>query len=222
MMNYHKPPADRSFGRWFVFLVLLLSFAGGARSQIFTDWTTFDPDHKTVFGTLGSTSVTLTWDSAGTVNPVCLDGTSTGFSLAAFTPALATSDALEFRGYPSSPVYTITFGVPVVNPILHIASLASILTFSGATPIEISSDHLWSVSGNQVFGYDGETLNAYGTIKFLGEYASLSFTAYYARAWDGIGLQVGATAVPEPAASAALLGAAALSLVLAWHRRRRV
>ena len=222
MMNCHKPPADRSFGRWFVFLVLLLSFAGSARGQIFTDWTSVDTTNRIASGTLGSTSVTFTGTSAGDIYFSWLDGNYTGFSIAAFTPSLVTSDALEFRGYPSSPTYTVTFGVPVFNPILHIATLASILTFSGATPHSISSDNLWSVSGNQVFGYDGATLNANGTIQFLGEYSSLSFTAYYSGAWDGIDLHVGATAVPEPAASAALLGATALGLVVAWHRRRRV
>jgi hypothetical protein len=222
MMNCHKPTADRSFGRWFVFLVLLLSFAGGAQGQIFTDWTTVDTTNRFASGTLGSTSATFTWDSAGTVNAFwpSLDYPG-GFPHPPFTPALTTSDALEFQGYLSAPHYTISFGVPVLNPILQLKSLASTLDFGSATLTEISSDGLWTVDAHRVVGADG-TSDTAGTIQFLGAYSSLSFTASYSGAYDGIDLQVGATAVPESAASATLLGAAALGLVLACRRRRRV
>ena len=224
MTNTLLPLSNRATAKLLVLVALLLSFAGGVRGQIFTDWTSIDNTTRIVSGTLGSTSVTFAWTSAGDTSSTVLNGSSNYFASAAFTPALATSDAVLFLGNSTSPVYTITFGVPVLNPILHFASEGSTLDFGSATPNFISGDGHLSVSGNQVLGADigagAPNNDANGTINFLGTYSSLSFTAYWVGGPDGIALQVGATAIPEPAADAALLGAITMGFVLARRKRR--
>lgn len=58
-------------------------------------------------------------------------------------------------------------------------------------------------------------------MKFFGSFTTLSFTAVYAGTGssDGIALQVGVTAIPEPSTYAAIAGAAMLGLAV--YRRRR-
>ena len=227
MSNFPIPLPARSTAQWLPLVILITSFACGARGQIFTDWTSIDGTNSIVSGTLGSTTVTFTSTTAGNIYTTWLNGTYTGFAIAAFTPALGTSDALEFIGNPSSPNYTITFGVPVLNPILQFASAGSTLTVSGATPNFVSGDSRLSVNGNQVIGADfngnpSPNNDANGTIQFPGTFSSLTFTAFWSGGTDGIDLQIGATAIPEPAVEAALLGVAAFGLVLARRRHRTI
>src|SRR5882724_7210521 len=122
MTNIPPPFPFRAATKCLGLVALLLSFAGGVRGQIFTDWTVVDTTNKIATGTLGSTSITFTWTAGGDVNFSILDGSYTGYANAAFTPALATTDVLEFIGNTTGAIYTITFGVPVTNPILEFSS----------------------------------------------------------------------------------------------------
>ena len=224
MTNSHQTHLRGIMQRWFIVSVLFLIFSCPTRAQIFTDWTSADSINPIVYGTLGSTTVTFSWTTGGNVTTTWLDGSYTGFSIAAFTPAITSTDALEFIGNTSGATYTISFGAPTLNPILQFASEGSLLTFGGATPTFISGDGRLSVSGNQVIGTDSNAFSppnndANGTIQFLGTYSSLSFTAFWNPGPDGIDLQIGATAVPEPSTSAALAGLGALALAAYPSRR---
>lgn len=214
-----------------LFLAVLLFFAGTARSQTFADWVS--DNGTTVTGTIGGISITFTRDANGSLGTSVYNGTATGFSntlyspATPFSPSLSASDAIEFHGKKSPapvPTYTITFGAAVVDPILLIASNASTLTFD-ATPTFLSGTTTanFFVSGNQVIGSDfnGSYTDANGTLKFSGTFTSISFTAVYSGSGgqDGIGLQVGVTAIPEPSSCAAWAGA--VLLVFALTRTRR-
>lgn len=227
MRSIHAIPTDKSLCRRLLLAGVLLVLTVTARSQTFANWTS--DNGTTVTGTIGATSITFARDANGSLGASVYDGTSTGFSNGTFfSPSLANSDAIEFHGKKSPdpvPTYTITFGTTVVDPILLIASNASTLTFS-ATPTYLSGTTTpnFTVSSNQVIGSDfnGSYTDANGAVKFTGSFTSISFTAVYlgTGVQDGIGLQVGVTAIPEPSTYAAMFGALALGLA-AWRRRNR-
>jgi|GEM_PF-3434081 len=227
MRSIHAIPTDRSLCRRLLLAGALLVLAVTARSQTFADWTS--DNGTTVTGTIGGTSITFARDGNGSLGASLYDGTSTIFSNGTFfSPSLANADFIEFHGKKSPapvPTYTITFGTTVVDPILLIASNASTLTFS-ATPTFVSGTTTpnFTVSGNQVIGADfnGSYTDANGTVQFTGNFTSISFTAVYAGtgSQDGIALQVGVTAIPEPATTAAVAGLVMLGLAAFWRHRR--
>lgn len=227
MRSIHAIPTDRFLARRLLLVGVLLVLTVTARSQTFANWTS--DDGTTVTGTIGSTSITFARDGNGSLGASLYDGTSTGFSNGTFfSPSLANSDAIEFHGNKSPapvPTYTITFGTTVVDPILLIASNASTLTFN-ATPTYLSGTTTpnFTVTGNQVIGddFNGGYTDANGAVKFTGSFTSISFTAVYAGTGvqDGIGLQVGVTAIPEPSTTAAVAGLVMLGLAAAWRHRR--
>lgn len=235
MLSLSIPRSGRSAARRILLIASLLVLAGTARSQTFADWVS--DDGTTVTGTIGGTSITFTRDANGSFGPNVYNGSATIFTntlyapASPFTPSLGSSDFIEFTGRKSPlpvPIYTITFGTAIVDPILLISSNASTLTFN-ATPTFISgttnATAEFIVTGNQVIGtdYNGTYTDANGTVKFTGTFTSISFTAVYSgpamTGLDGIDLQVGVTSIPEPSAFAALTGAAMLGLVV--YRRRR-
>lgn len=232
--SIHALPSDRFLCRRLLLVGVLFVMAVTARSQTFADW--ISDDGITVTGTIGGTSITFTRDTNGALGASNYTGTSAVFNNASyapatpFTPSFGSSDAIEFFGKKTPapvPTYTITFGTAVVDPILLIASNASTLTFS-ATPTFISGTTAatkeFVVSGNQVIGgdYNGAYTDANGTVKFTGTFTNLSFTAVYAGTGvqDGIGLQVGIAAIPEPSTTAAIAGLTMLGLAAVWRRRR--
>jgi len=163
----------------------------------FTDWTSVSANVAS--GTLQGKSVSLSgshvWDP-----PVSeLGGVSNFFDDAAlFTPPLAHTDHIQVSGFESYS-YTLSFGAPVTDPVLHIASLGSTLQFPAGTQItRVSGAPNFTVSGNVVSG--GAPDVAGGTIRLVGSIGSTSFTAttlYSPPVEDGVVLQVGA-APPTP------------------------
>ena len=148
--------------------VLALIAAGAQAAPVFTDWTAFNSATDIAQGTLGGTGVTLTGTALQSADT---NGTSTFFSTSQFTPALPTSDYIEIVGFASTPIssYQINFTQAVTNPLLHLASLASVLTFSGINPELVSGDANFLVSGNTISGQIG-TSDSNGTVRLRGTY----------------------------------------------------
>ena len=103
---------------------------------------------------------------------------------------------------------TLTFSVPVVDPVIAIWSLGqggieASFDFVGVTPVLVaggsSAEYGGSaitVSGNTVNGREGN-----GTIQLLGTYSSIQWTNPTSEFWYGFNVgiaDVGKTAVPEP------------------------
>jgi hypothetical protein len=167
-----------------------------ARPQ-FTDWTS--ADGGTAGGMLAGASVSLSGSRVSSTPSSVIDGSWPYFNGPDFSPALAQSDAIQlFGGLGYS--YTIRFGAPTTDPILHLGSLASRIDFPAGTPvIKLSGQTEFTVSGNSVFGNPTNTLgpdglsDASGTIRLRGTYTSITFTAtpLYTGPDDGIMLQLG-------------------------------
>jgi hypothetical protein len=123
---------------------------------------------------------------------------------------------------------TLTFSVPVENPVIAIWSLGqsgvpTTFEFSGATPTLISGGSnaeyggaSISVSGNIVTGIEGN-----GTVRFEGQFTELQWTNPVAENWYGF--NVGITqAVPEPGQMALFgVGLGLLLLLSAGRDARR-
>ena len=202
----------------------LLASATYSNAQIvFTDWTIVDTSANVAVGSLNSASVTFTGSD---INFGVTNGSFTGFNFSFFDPPLATSDVVEFKADPSSVfTYTISLSLPLTNPRLHLASLASTLDFSGISLTKLSGQSSFAVSGSTVTGQvdaGGSGFNdSNGTIQLNGTFTSITFTAQAPPAIsDGIDMQLGVAAVPEPStyAMAALCAAA---LFVSRCRRRR-
>lgn len=192
--------------------IALASVSANAALQ-FTDWTSANS------GSIGTLNVSLT----GTfVQGVVLNGTSTIFSSSNFSPPLPLSDWIEIQGRASTASYTINFSQQVVDPVIHLSSLASTLTFSGVSPVKISGQATFLTSGNTVSGSPSGSGDSNGTIRLPGVFNSLSFTSFFSQAsGDGIAIQIGVNPllpIPEPRSAALIvLGLATVAL---WTRRQ--
>ncbi len=165
----------------------------------FADWTQVSSNVAT--GTLLGSSISLAGTLVRPVPSSTLDGTSPIFNSPAFTPPLPASDSLEFGGFQPAYTYTLTFGAPTTDPVLHLQSLGSALAFEGVTQItKVSGDSSLLVAGNTVSATSGQP-DANGTVRLAGTFSSLSFTAATvdpAIQPDGIGIQVGVKPPPPP------------------------
>ena len=201
----------------------LLAAATYSNAQIvFTDWTIVDTSANAAVGSLNSASVTFTGSD---INFGVTDCSFTGFNFSFFDPPLAASDVVEFKADPSVFTYTISLSLALTNPRLHLASLGSTLDFSGISLTKLSGQSTFVVSGSTVTGQvdaGGSGFNdSNGTIQLNGTFTSITFTAHAPPAIsDGIDMQLGVAAVPEPStyAMAALCAAA---LFVSRCRRRR-
>jgi hypothetical protein len=165
----------------------------------FADWTDVSGSPAVATGTLRSdVSVRLEGSQIDPHPSSRVDGSSTVFDRAEFSPPLATSDSIHFRGATGNS-YTLQFGSPVTDPVLHFASLASTLHFPPGTAIErVSGDAEFSVSDSDVVGQAQDVPagdDANGTIRLKGRFTSISYSTTY-MGTDGIYLQVGADTTP--------------------------
>ncbi|HEX6714941.1 MAG TPA: hypothetical protein VF066_16240 [Thermoleophilaceae bacterium] len=150
-------------------------------------------------GTLLGQSIVLT----GPFQPGSVfDGSYTGFSDSRFTPSLASTDFVTLDVTPGTS-YALDFGAPVENPTLHLATIASILRFPTGTVVEkVSGEATLTVSGNTVTGQVAGSTDSNGTVRIVGTYSSLPFTADPnfggSNPVDGILVQVGGS-TPPPA-----------------------
>ena len=201
----------------------LLAAATYSNAQIvFTDWTIVDTSANAAVGSLNSASVTFTGSD---INFGVTDGSFTGFNFSFFDPPLAASDVVEFKADPSVFTYTISLSLALTNPRLHLASLGSTLDFSGISLTKLSGQSTFVVSGSTVTGQvdaGGSGFNdSNGTIQLNGTFTSITFTAHAPPAIsDGIDMQLGVAAVPEPSTYATATLCAAALIVSRCFRRR--
>ncbi|MGH2899959.1 MAG: hypothetical protein ACRDMZ_14895, partial [Solirubrobacteraceae bacterium] len=99
----------------------------------FADWTAVSSNVAT--GTLRGSSISLSGTLVRPSPSSVLDGSSPIFNQPLFTPPLPASDALEFGGFQPPYAYTLTFGAPQTDPVLHLQSLGSALVFPDGTSI---------------------------------------------------------------------------------------
>jgi len=103
-------------------------------AQVFTGWQAVDENTQVAYGVLSNVNVTLWGGNMKTAGSV-VNGSYTGFASSSyFSPPLVQSDAIYFEPTTSLQRYRVDFSKPVQNPVIHLASLASILTF-GSTNI---------------------------------------------------------------------------------------
>ena len=171
----------------------------------FTDWTSTGGSLAT--GTLLGRTVTLSGWRLSELGPSYLDGTLSLFSAPYFTPPLPHSDAIEFRAEELVPhSYTLSFGGPTTDPVLHLGSLGTTLEFPQGTSITRLSgkNDGFAVAGSTITGAGDTTVDAYGlndsngTVRLNGTFSSITFTASTTYHLDGIILQVGAPRPPGP------------------------
>ena len=163
---------------------------------VFTDWLTVDVAANGATGTLDGVSVSLTGSD---LDSGVIDGSETVFASPVFKPQIPASDAIGIRGL-TGYAYTLEFSEPVKDPVLHVVSLASTLTFPGIAVTKVSGQSTFTVSGSSVTGAldDGSTVpsnDANGTIQLEGTYETVSFSAtpvFSTTVGDGIAIQIGA------------------------------
>jgi hypothetical protein len=153
------------------------------------------------------------------------DGSSSVFANSSyFTPAVPFGDYVEIQGSLITPfTYTITFSAPVVNPILHVGSLASAIVFPGISLTKASGEPEFVVAGSTVTGQS--SLDRNGTVVLNGTFSTISFTvtalALFNNDRDGVAIQVGADVNPVPEPEPAMLALVGAGL-LAMHPRCRL
>jgi hypothetical protein len=168
--------------------------AGGLE---FAEWTAVSSNTAT--GTLAGRPISLSGTHVSSPPASVVDGTATVFSGPSFSPPLATSDAIEIRGYSPAYSYTLDLGGPTPNPVIHLASLGSTLDFPAGTEIaRVSGDSTFTVSGHTVSGVANTAADdSHGTIRLTGVFNNLNFTATYGGAFpDGVFVQLGADFAP--------------------------
>jgi len=175
-------------------LAATLSATNGLTAE-FTDWTNVDTAAGIASGVLDGVPVTLT---GGLTDFYATNGSFTGFDSPLFSPRLAASDALEVRGLSPAASYVVTFGAPIRDPIFHLGSVASVLSFDTTNIVRRSGDI--TVSNNTVAGYYSDPRgtpplsDANGSVQFIGDFTRIAFTALYDLSeLDGIAIQIGGT-----------------------------
>ena len=168
----------------------------GQSAPEFADWTAVEGN--TVRGTLLGRAISMTGGQISPLPGSVVDGSSTLFAGPEFTPPLAAGDAPELRASDPPSTFTLALGGPVVDPILHLASLGSTLTFpAGTRLVRRSGDAGFAVNGNVVT--DTAVDDVEGTVQLAGTMDAITFSARYTRAQlDGVAFQVGGTAPAAP------------------------
>jgi hypothetical protein len=196
---------SRVVGR-FAVLASLAVFAGAA-SAVTIAWNTFT---SSSVGSISAGPATV-GVSFATTNPHNLVLNNTSWSpastfadavLVANAPTLSNGIMRLIGGTPA--VNTITFSVPVVDPVFTIWSLGNSgqparFDFVGATPILVAGgpSQEWAgqpitIQNSSVLGTEGN-----GTVRFVGTVSSISWTNPVAEDWYGFNVGISA-AVPEP------------------------
>jgi hypothetical protein len=199
------------------------------------NWTsaTIDPYMGTATGLIGSISVNYAGEVGGnTIVGAGLDadsdypiwGPTSSFVGGTVENAPTFGDIIALTGANGS-VNTVTFSIPVVNPVMAIWSLGGCgyvrgYAFDNSQPFVIQAGGPNNRYGGETIYIDATPYTVFGnegngTIQFLGSFTSLSWTVPTPDYYDGFTIGV---PVPEPS-TFALLGIAVFSLLAcAWRR----
>ena len=165
--------------------------AGADQAPSFVHWAAAGPG-----GATGSWSGA----SVGLVGPMgtafFLHDDYPNFNGPAFTPQLPATGMVEIVGG-AGHAFTLSFGVPVQNPVMMLGSLASVMTFpSGTSVTRVSGDSGFQAANGVVTGTLGSS-DSNGTVRLNGTFSSISFTLVPNFAGgsgvDGVFFQVGGT-----------------------------
>ena len=167
----------------------------------FVDWFGANPTAQLATGSLRGASVSLT-------GPVSAGSDTNGgfphFDAPFFSPQIPRSDVLEIRGL-AGHSFTLRFGLPVRDPLLYFASLASKVEFPPGTVVtKVSGQESFKVVDHTVtgeIGHAGPTGDANGTVRLNGVFDTVSFSVtplFTAPVGDGINFQVGVPPTGTP------------------------
>jgi len=147
-----------------------------------------------VSGTLLGSSIEV---AASIGDTSVLDGSSTVFASALFTPPLPASDAPELR-LMDARTFSLSFGAPMLDPVFHVSDLSSALYFPlGTQAFKLSGDPAMTVDRHIVSRLGTEPVN--GTFQLIGTFTSMAVQTIYTSGFvDPIRFQVGATLAPPP------------------------
>jgi len=197
-----KTRHDRRVARRRVLTAIAVSLAlglpAGARAQTppagFADWTARTPSG--VSGTLLGRSIAV---AAPIGDSSVLDGSSTVFASALFTPPLPTSDAPELL-LRDVLTWTLSFGAPMLDPVFHVSDLSSSLHFPvGTRVVKLSGDPAMTVDRNTIFRIGSGIEPVSGTFQLIGTFTSMPVqTINTSGLVDPIRFQIGATPAPDP------------------------
>jgi hypothetical protein len=191
-------------------LIGILAATSGV-SAAFVDVVAFDIDLEVASGSILGVSFEIVstqavprpivGDNGGVVGAI-IDGSSSAFNSAAFTPSVASTDAILLGGRSE---FRLTFSEPLVDPTLHISQLQSnrLRFTSDGQPVQfelLSSDDDFSIHENDtaIQGSPGGNDDANGSLRFPGVFTELSWTVFVPDAsmgvTDGYSLQISACA----------------------------
>ncbi|MEW2330276.1 hypothetical protein AB0880_20970 [Micromonospora chersina] len=149
----------------------------------FAHWTSAIPNGDGADGTLHGEQVTLSGPMATAF--YLNDDYYPDFNLPMFTPQLLSTGMVELCSGPGHS-FTLNFGTPLQDPIFHLGSLASVLTFPPGTVVtRLCGDRDFAVTGNVVTGkiaprvVIGDRLwpgDSNGSIRLTGVFDTITFT----------------------------------------------
>ena len=154
-----------------------------AETLTFIDWEAADPGGAT--GALHDGAVTLT-GPMGTA--FYFHNTYQGFDTDDFTPPLADTDMVEINCTPTGSQFSLEFQTPIQDPVLHLKSLGSIVTFDPGIQISrLSGSPGFQNTGSTVTGDDSiDPDESAGTVRLLGQFTHITFTTTPSSAFPGI------------------------------------
>jgi hypothetical protein len=99
-----------------------------------------------------------------------------GFASQPFTPPLANTTTVELQGAPGHS-FRLEFPGRIKDPVLHLASLASALSFADASAVtRVSGDQHFEVNGSTISGQAEGSSDSNGTVVIPGVFQQLTFT----------------------------------------------